>query len=156
MKTLIVYSTKHGATEAIAKKIADVLENATLHNLNDGDVSISDYDCIVLGSRLTAGNIHKKSLQFIEKYNDELQNKRLGLYLSGLEKSGEEGFFKHNFSQAILDKAAAKAFLGGIFDPAKCGFAERKILKAVSNLDAYTSTVDEDRINSFAQELLDI
>ena len=155
MKTLIIYATKNGATKKIAEAIAGYMGNATLHDINSaGSVSIGSYDCIILGSPLTAGQVHKSIKSFAVKHTNELQNKKLGIFLSGLQADGEDEYLKQNFSKELLDKADAKACLGGIFDPEKCGFFARTIIKAVSKLDTYTSTIDEGKIVLFAKALL--
>ena len=91
----------------------------------------------------------------IAEHADELLCKKLGLFLSGLQESGETEYLEQNFPKALLDSASAKAFLGGIFDPEKCGFIERKIIKAVAKLDTYTSTINEEKIAAFVQALRD-
>ena len=155
MKTLIIYATKYGATEKIAQSIANHLNNADLHDINSsGTVSLDDYDCIILGSPLTAGQIRKEIKSFAAEYSTQLQSKRLGIFLSALQVDGETEYFKQNFSEELIDNAAAKACLGGIFDPEKCGFFARKIIKAVAKLDTYTTTVDEEKIKLFAQNLV--
>jgi len=157
MRTLVVYATKHGATKKIAEGIAEGMGNAVLYDVcKDGEVALGDYECVVLGSSLTAGRIRKDMKNFIGKHADELRGKRFGIFLSGLQESGTEEYFEQNFSQELLDKAAEKAFLGGIFDPGKCGFMERVLIKAAAKLDVYTSTIDNERVASFARAMLNM
>ena len=154
MKALIIYSTKHGATKKIAESIAGRLSGAVLHDADCGEkITFSDYDCIILGSPLTAGRISKAVKKIAAEHADELQNKTIGLFLSGLQESEAETYFKDNFPAELLERAAAKAFLGGIFDPEKCGFISRKLIKAAAKLDSYTSTIDEAKITTFAEAL---
>jgi len=156
MKTLIIYATKHGgATKIIAQAIAECMGNAILHDINsNNNISVNDYECVILGSSLTAGQIDKGLKRFAAENVEELQNKKLGIFLSGLQASGEEGYLKQNFPAELLDKAVAKAFMGGIFDPEKCGFLARTAIKVIAKLDSYTSTIDEEKIAVFAQTLL--
>jgi Flavodoxin len=154
MRTLIIYATKYGATKIIAESIASLLEDADILNISSNhNPKISDYDFIVLGSPLTAGKIRKEIKKFAEKYADELKSKNLGLYVSGLQASGEAECFEQNFSSVLLETAKAKAFLGGIFDPEKCGFLVRTAIKIIAKLDRYTSTIDEEEIKIFARNL---
>ena len=155
MRTIIIYATKHGATKKIGEYIANRINNAVLHDIDSAaTISVSDYDCVVLGSPLTAGMIRREIKNFAVNHTAELKSKRLGLFVSGLQKDGEAEYLKQNFPQELLDHAAAKAFLGGIFDPEGCGFVARKLIKAVAKIDAYTSTIDEEKINLFVQRLL--
>ena len=155
MKTLIIYSTKYGATKKIAEDIAKDIEGATLLDIqSDASPSIAGFDCVVIGSSLMAGMIGGNLKTFVKEHAEELKSKRLGLFLSGLSKESEDEFFRGNFSPDILEMAQAKAFLGGIYDPAKCGFVARRIIKTVAKLDSYTDTIDQAGIQEFVQQLV--
>ena len=155
MKALIIYASKYGATKTIAEKIATYFDGAVLTEIDSVDnISIDDFDCIILGSRLTAGQVNKKLKKYAANNSGKLLSKKLGIFVSGLQNEGGDEYFKQNFSQELLDKAAAKAFLAGVFDPDKCGFAERKIIKAVAKLDTYTSLIDDAEIEAFAKNML--
>ena len=154
MKTLIVYATKYGATKQIAEQLAEYLGGADIVDVGKGETaSLTEYDCIVLGSPLTAGSIRKEVGAFVRQHAGELGGKRLGLFISGLQGEEEESYFRQNFSPELLAAARAKAFLGGVFDPAKCGFVARKIIKAVAKLEGYTNTIDPARVEAFARDL---
>lgn len=154
MKTLIVYATKHGATRKIAEQIADQLGGATLHDIEKGKPpALADYECVVLGSPLMAGAVRKEIKAFAAANAAELGCRRLGLFVSGLQAEGEAEYLSKNFPPELLAAARAKAFLGGIFDPAACGFVARKMMKAIAKLESYTSTIDPARVERFAREL---
>jgi menaquinone-dependent protoporphyrinogen IX oxidase len=155
MKTLIIFTTKHGATLKIAERIAKYIDNATLLDLNSNRTfSVADYDCIILGSPITAGMIHKKVKDFAKTNLNELTKKQVGLFVSGLQAEGEAAYFQQNFPAKLLAEATVTAFLGGIFDPEKCGFVARKMIKAIAKLDRYTSTIDEEKIKTFSAKLM--
>ena len=152
MKTLIIYATKHDATATLANHISNQIEFSVVHDLKQSTTpSIDDYDCIIVGSPVYAGAIHKGVKAFIEQNSKALCEKKLGLFLSGMDASGEEKYFDDNFSTDILQAATAKSVLGGIFDPQKAGFFERLIMKIATKQSGYTSTIDEDKIKLFAE-----
>lgn len=152
MKTLILYATKHGAAKEIAGRIAEHIPGSMVCDLkNNGIPPISQFDCIILGSSIYAGAIHKEAKMFLTQNTDTLCNKRLGLFLSGIDASRETAFFEANFSLEILQAAKIKSFLGGVFDPKKAGFMERLIMKAVAKQSAYTNTILDDKIGQFAE-----
>jgi len=156
MKTLIVYATKYGATQKISEGIASRIDSAELHDINsNAKVSLADYDCVIIGSPLTAGMIRKEIKEFAGKNINELKSKRLGIFVSGLQESGEAEYLRKNFPPDLLAAAKAKAFLGGIFDPEKCGRLARIAIKAASKLDKYTSTIDEEKIDRFTRQLVE-
>lgn len=153
MKTLILYATKHGAVRKIAEMIAERLPGSTVCDVNSGTIpNLSEYDSVVLGGSLMAGQISKTLKEYAVQHSAELKKLRLGLFVSGLDESKEADYLA-NFPAELLAAARAKRFLGGIYDPSKCGFIERMIMKAVAKVSAYTETIDPGRVSLFAKEL---
>jgi len=154
MKTIIIYTTKHGATGEIAQKIADKIGGALIHNLGDGAApSLAEFDCVIIGSSLYAGGINRQMKAFLKQNSNVLQEKKTGLFVSGLEPSEEKKYFESNFPTDILKSAKATSFLGGIFDPQKASAMERMMLKAVAKLSDYTNTIDDEKIKEFAETI---
>ena len=154
MKTLILYATKHGAAQEIARRIADAVKDAVIHNINQGEIpDLADFDCVIVGSSIYVGMIRKEAKAFIACHADVLRNKTLGLFLSGMDLSKENEAFAANFPPEILKAAKAKGFLGGIFDPQKAGMMERFIMKAAAKQSGYTDAIDHNKIKEFVEEL---
>ena len=155
MKTLILYATKHGAAHEIAQRIAEIIGGAAVHDLRtNGAPAVSEFDCVIIGSSVYVGSIHKEAKAFLTKNADSLSGKTLGLFLSGLEADKEETLFKSNFSADILNMVKAKSFLGGIFDPKKAGVFERFVMKAAAKQSAYISTISDEKIRQFAEAMV--
>ena len=154
MKTLILYATKHGATGEIARRIADKISGATLHDLSHSGVPpVAEFDCVIIGSSIYAGMIRKQAKTFIAQNSDTLRSKKLGVFLSGMDTKKENEFFTENFSSDMLKNAKSTAMLGGIFDPKKVAFAERLIMKAVAKQSEYTNTIDDEKIEKFVTDV---
>ena len=154
MKTQILYATKHGATHEIAKRIADRMDDAAIHDLRKSNTpDISGFDCIIVGSSIYVGMIRKEAKAFLSQNEDMLCNKKFGLFLSGMDPSGGKELFDANFSQSILQKAKATSILGGIYDPQKAGFIERFIMKVAAKQSEYSSTIDDGKIEEFIEAL---
>jgi len=154
MKTIILYATKHGATQEAARRISDRIEGSEIHDLKQENVpEIADYDCIILGSSIYASRIRKDAKEFLSQNAETLKEKNLGLFLCGMEGEQEKEFFKINFPNDILDSARATCFLGGIFDPEKASALDRMIMKVVTKKLAYMDTIDNDKIEEFVKEL---
>ena len=153
MKTLILFATKHGATREAAKRIALKIPSAVIHDLKQANTpSLADFDCVIIGSSIYVGAIRKEAKTFLAQNADKLKEKKLGLFLCGLQENEEKQLFDSNFSPAILSAAKATAFLGGIFDPKKAGFMERFVIKAVAKLSEYADKIDNDKIAKFAED----
>ena len=152
MKTLILYATKQGSTREIARLIADRMDGAVLHDLNEAGVPpLSEFDCVIVGSPIYAGTIRKEVKTFVSQNASILRDKRLGLFLSGINADKEKECFDANFPQDIMRTAKAANFLGGIFDPARAGFTERLIMKAVAKQSGYMNTIDGGKIEQFVE-----
>jgi menaquinone-dependent protoporphyrinogen oxidase len=85
-RTLVVYATKHGATEEIADVLADELR------LAGADVELADaaeiddldrYRTIVLGSAVYMGRWRPEARRFLKKHQRELAGRELWLFSSG-------------------------------------------------------------------------
>lgn len=157
MKTLILYATKYGAAAEIARCIAEKIPGAVLCDLKkDAVPELSGFDCVIVGGSLYAGMLRKEARDFTVQNAAALTGMKFGLFLSGMNKSPEnhDEYFQSNFPADIVRAAAAKAFLGGIYDPKKAGFVERLIFKAVSKQSGYVNTVSEDEIDMFIRGLV--
>ena len=151
MKTLIAYATKHGAAKIIAEKIAEQIEGAELCDLQEIPMpAVEAYDCVVIGGSLYAGRVCEAARAFAAKQEASLRGKTIGLFVSGLAETGIEKYFQSNFPAAIVEKAKEKAFLGGVYDPAKCNFGEKLILKLLGK-KGYVSTISDEKIAAFVK-----
>ena len=154
MQTIILYATKHGGTREIAQRIASKIPGSEMHDLKQSPApSLSQYDCIIIGSPLYAGAIRKEVKAFLLQSAEALQKKRLGLFLSGLSPEEKKTFFEANYSPEILQSAKAKGFLGGIYDPKKAGFMERFLMKAIAKQKDYADKIDDTAISQFVKDL---
>ena len=156
MNTLILYATKYGATREIAKAISDRLGGAALHDLKQGRTpDLTEFDCIIIGSSLYAGSIRKEAKAFLSQHANTLQQKQIGLFLSGMAPADEAKYFAENFPKDLLQATRAAYFLGGIFDPQKTSGAERFIMKLAAKQSEYANTIDDEKIEQYAA-LMDV
>ena len=154
MKTLILYATKYGAAREIAERMSNTIGDAALHDLKQSGIpDPAGFDCVIIGSSLYSGSIRKEAKAFLAQNAGNLQQKTIGLFLSGIAKSDERKYFTDNFPENILQSAKATAFLGGVFDPKKAGKPERMIIKIVTKSSDYTNTIDDEKIKAFVDTL---
>jgi len=152
MKTLILYASKYGAAKEIAERIADKMGEASICDLKQDDIPpLSNFDCVIIGSSIYAGQVRKEAKAFAAKNADELCKKTLGLFLSGFAE--DDSYFEKNFPQKILQEAKAKEFLGGIFDPKKVNGIERFIIKIAMKRAEYTESIDNEKIGAFVNAM---
>ena len=115
MKTLIVFGTTYGYAKESAQKLAEQLEGeVVLVNAMTGTIpSIKGFDSVIIGGSIYMGQIQKKIKEFCITNNEELSNKRLGLFLCcGLPENLEQSM-KNAFPERLLEKAVDKECFGG-------------------------------------------
>lgn len=155
MKSLVVFSSKHGTTEKCAKEIAasigaDVLDVTK----KTKDISL-EYDCIILGAPLYVYSIHKPMLKFIKKHIDTLSSKKLAFFTIG-QCSEEDAVVTLNSS---LEKIKVNlnyelyAHLGGEINWDKLNILESIIMKMISKQTDLKDSIDTDAINAFLLKL---
>ena len=156
MKTLIIFSSKKGATADVAELIKGKFDNAVVWDIKNTDKPrLDEFDTIIIGSSVYVGKIHKDVKAFVSKNSEILRQKKLGLFLCGLLPKEAYKVFENGFAP-VLQYAKAKVFAGGVYDPKKSGFASRLVMKAVAKLSEYTNTVDGNAIDEFAASFKDI
>jgi menaquinone-dependent protoporphyrinogen oxidase len=157
MKTAIIYYSKKGTTQKVAKIISEKLNSEEdLINLKQNTpLNISSYDRIIIGTPIYAGNSSKKVKKFIVANLNHLQKKEIGLYVCGMEKEEEKQReeLERAYPKELIDKAKSKQFLGGEFLFENMNFFERMIIKKIAKTDKSISEINQHNIDKFVQEL---
>jgi len=97
MKVLVAYASKYGATEGIARRIAEGLRGRELEVevAKCKDVTeASGYDAYIIGSAVYEFNWRKDARKFVERNADELSGHPVWIFSSGplgTEKVDKEG-----------------------------------------------------------------
>lgn len=158
MKTVIIFSSKHGTTAKVAQMLAENLkqENTTLYNLLRGHTckQLNDYDAVILGTAIYAGRPIRTIKKFAEKNLKILQTKKLGLFICGMgpneDKHAEA--MKATYPQELLEHATAKYYLGGEFIIEDMSRLERMIIKKVARVQTSISSLHHENIRKFTED----
>jgi menaquinone-dependent protoporphyrinogen oxidase len=143
MKTLIVYSTRYGATAGTSEEIANVLrgEGFTVKVVNTKEDKIEDiskYELVVIGGGLQMGRLTSETEDFLKKFQRELAQKKVAIFVSSafkavFEREGKTEELEKTRKMYLDDKAAkyglspiAVGLFGGIVDYGKMGLIARK------------------------------
>ena len=102
---LVLYTTRHGATQRYAERIAEPLDALVKDAAYEKVADAITYDAIVVGCCVYAGKL--KGLDFLEQHARELSGKRLVIFTCGLNDPAQEDV------RAGLDAQIGKA-LGGV------------------------------------------
>lgn len=131
---LVLYTTKHGATQRYAEAIAQPLDALVKEAAYAKIAKAKTYDAIVLGCCVYMGKI--KGLDFFSAYAEEMKDKRLVLFTCGIYDPADETV------RANLDAQIKKALgdaaqyvqvfhLRGSVRWQSLGLAERVLMKAL-------------------------
>ena len=156
---LVAYASKHGATEGIARFIAERLgERGRQAEARPVD-EVSDVvgrEAVVLGSAVYAGSWMKEAVGFADRHRAALVEIPVWLFSSGPlgdQVVDEEQQPKQLAElQESLNPREHHVFFGAL-DTSKLGFAERMIVKAVKAPDG--DYRDWDEIGAWADGIAD-
>jgi menaquinone-dependent protoporphyrinogen oxidase len=134
---LVAYASKHGATEGIARHIAERLtergEQAHARSVTQIG-ALDDPEAVVLGSAVYAGSWRKEAVDFVEHHGDELARIPVWLFSSGplgdhVVDEEEQPKQLAEIRERISPRGHQMFF--GALDRSKLSFGERMIVKAV-------------------------
>ena len=93
MITAIIYDSHHGTTTKVAQQIQETLgrEKTQVFNLKENqEIELSDYEQIIVGGSVHAGQVQKKVKKFCAENEAILLEKPLGLFLCGMHHQEAE------------------------------------------------------------------
>lgn len=158
MKTAIIYYSKKGTTQKVAKIISEKLnsQEGLIDLKNKSSFDISTYDRIIIGTPIYAGNSSKKVKKFIASNLNLLLNKEIGLYVCGMERdeSKQREELVRVYPKELIDKAKSKQFLGGEFLFENMNFFEKMIIKKIAKTDKSISEINHQNIDRFVKDIL--
>lgn len=140
MKRIVIYTSKYGASRKTAERLKkEGIVSRCVDLADEQSINFEDCSMIVLGGGIYMGQLNKKIVVFLKKYEEELQGKEIVLYIHGL-------ISETNY-KTIICKAVGKflernklntIYLGGELDTEQLGFVNRVMLKEIAkenNLD---------------------
>jgi menaquinone-dependent protoporphyrinogen oxidase len=179
LKALIAYGTRYGATAGTSEEIGKILRekefDVKIVNVKEEKIKdISEYDLIIVGSGMRMGKWVSEAEDFLRKFQKELQQKKLALFVSTMktvaEREGKTEEVAESHKVALEDKVTeydlkpiTLGFFGGVLDYNKMGFIMRRtmgFLKPQLEKDGFKETElgfydlrDWDEIRKWATEL---
>ncbi|AJA46461.1 flavodoxin [Clostridium pasteurianum DSM 525 = ATCC 6013] len=153
MKTLIVYATKHGFSEKCSKLLKDKFsgEVVAINIKKDTIPNLSSFDNIIIGGSIYMGKIQKEIIKFCTENLNILKNKKIGLFICGMQKDNIETTLSNSFPVDLLYHASIKEYFGGEFILKNMNVTERFIVKMVAKIKEDVSSISEENINKFTK-----
>jgi menaquinone-dependent protoporphyrinogen oxidase len=157
MNTLIVYATTHGTTGKVAQKIKEGLDvPCILINLKTDDLpDLSEYQRIIVGGSIHAGQIQSRIKDFCRKNTLELLQKQLALYICCMhENELAEQQFTNAFPEILRNHAQSKKIMGGEYLFEKMNFFQKVLVRKIAGVNETQSRINEPAICEFISELM--
>ena len=140
VNALVVYATKHGSTEEVARVIAERLRQAGVSvdvaAARDVRAEVSGYSLVVLGGAIYAGRWHRDAHVFLKRHREQLESLRVAVFGMGPRETTDDAFER---AAGQLRRALAKrswlapvstAIFGGVDPPLR---SERKARRDARN-----------------------
>lgn len=156
MKTAIIYCSKHGTTEKVARLIGELLEEKVdyFSVKNKENISFQDYEKIILGTSIYAGSPGNEMTKFCIYNQSALQQKKVGLFICCMNQENSQEQMKKAFPEYLHEVAVAEEIMGGEFLFEKMNFIERFIVKKIVKIKASVSNIDKDSITGFSKRMM--
>jgi menaquinone-dependent protoporphyrinogen oxidase len=138
-RILVTYASKAGSTMEVAERIAKNLSSQNLpvdiQPVGKG-TDLTQYQAVVLGSAIRAGNLLPEVKAFMEKHQEQLSQKFFGIFIVCLTMKDET---EENYKtvSAYLEPVRAQVkpdkegLFAGTMNSSKLGFLERMLMKAM-------------------------
>ncbi len=155
MNTLIVYASSHGTTEKIAMRIAKgIAYNVETKNLRKtGKINLDSYDRIIIGGSIHAGQMQRKVKDFCKKNLTVLNNKKVALFMCGLDNGQLESEFNSNFPEVLREKAISRKLVGGEYILEKMNFIERALIRKIAGVKESQSLIKWELVDELVKEI---
>ena len=154
MKSIILYSTKHGATKQCAEQLAKHLEfETTCLNVKEAaSLDLNPFDLIILGSSVYAGSVQSEMKAFCKNNQAILPQKKLGIFLCSMFGDEKADQIQMNFGD-LSSTAIVKGYFGGELIFKKLSFFESFLTKVIAKTTTDMNTISQENISKFANEI---
>ena len=154
MKSLILYSTTHGATKNCAELLAKKLDfETTIINVKENNqIELDSFDIILLGSSVYAGMIQGDMKKFCKNNQEKLAKKKHAIFLCCMYGNEKTDQIDLNFGDLSKD-IIAKGYFGAQLNFKKLSFFEGFLTRVVAKTSNDVNTISTEAISKFANDI---
>lgn len=156
MKAIILYTTKHGCAEEVAKVLQCHLGAGTerVNLMKAQPDNLAMYDTVILGGSVYFGRVQKNLRHFIHQERTNLAGKNLGLFIcAGAQGSKAEAELDQIFPKELRDHATVCAVLGDKIVSTRLSRFEKWVVRIVDGTKGNRGGLHNDKIHEFASSL---
>lgn len=156
MKSVIVYTTKYGSVEKVAKLLESKMEGeVVLVNLmKEEGPDPDEFDQVILGGPIYMGRVQKQLTGYIAKHLPALLKKKIGLFIcGGLAEPKRVQELQSSFPPELYEHAVVKEEFGYEFQVEKLRFFDKLMLRMVAGVKTSKSHLSFEKIDRFAETI---
>lgn len=157
MNVLIAYAGKTGTTAKCAKILKALVDDATLCDLTKEKPDLSLYNCVIVGSSVRMGALHKAVKSFLTRNLETLEKKKCAFFLCNCFTAQTGSYLKKNIPKVLLKKALVTGSFGGEIQMDKQKGFDKMVMKLVekrgSRSDNIKTHTSSEAINKFSEKI---
>lgn len=113
MSTLILYSTKSGASQECAELLANKITDCVVCDIKNSTLEIESFDTIIIGSGVRMGKLYKPVISFIRENTTLLLSKQFAIYLCNAYPNTFQKAIEKNIPQELIKHSVCIKSFGG-------------------------------------------
>lgn len=152
MNPVILYESKHGATETCANYLHDTIPGSILSKVQTWTNEIEQDQPIILGTCIYMGQFNKHVKTFLAEHETMLLDHPLYIFYCGMNEDESQSLVDANVSVAIKEHATF-VYAGGAFDFERLKWWERFIVKKVAKVTETTSNLKYDNLDTITKKV---
>lgn len=146
MKSILLYSSKHGATKEVAETLVKEFKGMEFVEASLFKGDIHQYELLIIGSPIYVGKIDKDCLGLLRQI-DTTKTKVI-IFLLGLDKSK----WQESLQQNIDIKFYYSCFISGKLNFPDMGFMEKTMIKMINKEAKLIDHIDTKKKYDFIDE----
>ncbi len=157
MKKAVIYATKSGTCEEMAKLVAKNLTDCDIFDIKKQTPNLKDYDIVIIGGAYYAGMLTGKLKKFIKNHKQEIKSKKYAFFISSVDNDNYVDILKKNVGEDMVKGAVDVKWFGygASIEKAKGlnKLVTRIMINALKKQNKPTTIINEDDIKAFAKKL---
>jgi len=155
MKTIIIYSTKHGFTKTVAEQLSEMIEDS-VQLIDANEVTrdiISDAEKIIFGSPVYSGKLRRDMVDTINKYKTDLVEKTIGMYVCSVNEFKTSSYLDQSLSKGFINHLSEVVYAGYGLDFDQMKLFEKVAVKTIIKKDTIDSGIKVEALEKLVMKL---
>lgn len=157
MSIAIVYTSQYGSTRWCAERLADLMQPPDVRIMQASQADKLMYTCrkVVLGIPVYAGSTTREMRMLLKNYRDCLEEKLVGVFFLCWDATRLDDYLERLSLSSLAAEKPLSCF-GAVLDFSKMTDMEISVLQDYTGHNQTVSTINEEQIISFANQLQSI